>query len=294
MFTSRRERIEARAEREEPAQAYVTTALGRLSYEERGKAKKDDDPVVVLLHGLLFDGGSWNGQIEPLSTLGRVVVFDGPGHGKSDVPPNFSLEEHADALARALTDLGVTRAILVGLSWGGMLAMRVALQHPSRVAGLALLDTSAEAPTAIEKIRYRAFVELHRWLGLPRRTFLSGVAPLLFAPETMRKQSELVMESYAAMMRFNPEGLARAALAVLVRRTDILKKISSIRVPALIVCGREDRSCPPSRSKNMAGAISGSELVILERLGHMSALEDPAAVNAHLVPFVDKTMGRRG
>src|SRR5690349_12906420 len=110
--------------------AYVRTRLGRLFYEERGQARRPGDPAIVLLHGLLFDGGMWRDQIGPLAALGRVIVMDGPGHGKSEPPPRFMLEEHADALIDAFSDMGIDRALVVGLSWGGMLGMRFALQHP--------------------------------------------------------------------------------------------------------------------------------------------------------------------
>src|ERR1700690_3109083 len=78
---------------------YVRTRLGRWFYEERGKAKREGDPAILLLHGLLFDGGMWRAQVEPLSALGRVLIIDGSGHGKSEAPPRFTLEDHADALA---------------------------------------------------------------------------------------------------------------------------------------------------------------------------------------------------
>ena len=95
--------------------AYVRTRLGRWFYEERGTAKREGDPPIVLLHGLLFDGGMWRKQVEPLTALGRVILIDGPGHGKSESPPRFSLEDHADALAiDAFGELKIPRAILVG------------------------------------------------------------------------------------------------------------------------------------------------------------------------------------
>ena len=100
--------------------SYVRTRLGRFFYEERGTPRSAGDPAIVLLHGLLFDGGMWRGQVEALSAVGRVVVIDGPGHGKSEPPPRFMMEEHADALLDALGDLGIARALIVGLSWGGM------------------------------------------------------------------------------------------------------------------------------------------------------------------------------
>ena len=84
--------------------SYVRTRLGRWFYEERGVTKRSGDPAIVLWPSLLFDGGMWKHQIEPLAALGRVVVFDPPGHGKSEVPPPFSLEDNADALSEADRD----------------------------------------------------------------------------------------------------------------------------------------------------------------------------------------------
>jgi 3-oxoadipate enol-lactonase len=264
---------------------YVRTRLGRLFYEERGESRRGGDPAIVLLHGLLFDGGMWRGQVEPLSALGRVVVIDGPGHGKSEPPPKFTMEEHADALLDTLGDLDIPRALLVGLSWGGMVAMRLALQHPARVAGLALLDTSAEADGRLKRLRYRAFVAMHRRIGMPYRLFRKEVAPLMFAEHTLRERPDLLETTYRRMMGFDREGVARASLAVVVHGASILEKLDRIRVPTLVMCGREDRATPPDKSENIARAIPGSRLVMLDDVGHMSTLEDPDAVNQHLLPF---------
>jgi 3-oxoadipate enol-lactonase len=264
---------------------YVRTRLGRLFYEERGEARRGGDPAIVLLHGLLFDGGMWRGQVEPLSALGRVVIIDGPGHGKSEPPPKFTMEEHADALLDTLGDLDIPRALLVGLSWGGMVAMRLALQHPARVAGLALLDTSAEGESLVKRLRYRAFVAMHRRIGMPYSLFQKEVAPLMFAEHTRRERPDLLESTYRRIMGFDREGVARASLAVVVHRAGILDKLDRIRVPTLVMCGREDRATPPEKSENIARAIHGSRLVMLDDVGHMSTLEDPDAVNQHLVPF---------
>lgn len=265
--------------------AYVRTRLGRLFYDERGQARRPGDPAIVLLHGLLFDGGMWRDQVAPLAALGRVVIMDGPGHGKSEPPPRFMLEEHADALIDAFADMGIDRALVVGLSWGGMLGMRFALQHPSKVAGLALLDASAERETLPDRIRYRAFVAMHRRMGMPYGMFLKEVAPLMFASRTLKERPDLVERSYQRAMGFDREGVARAALAVVVHRTSVLERLGSIKVPTLVMCGREDGATPPEKSEAIARGIHGSRLVVLEGVGHMSTLEDPDAVNQHLVPF---------
>lgn len=270
--------------------AYVRTRLGRLFYEERGQARREGDPAIVLLHGLLFDGGMWDGQLEPLSALGRVVVIDGPGHGKSEPPPRFSLEEHADALYDAFGELGIGLALVVGLSWGGMVGMRLALQHPAQVAGLALLDTSADVLPLAKKLRFRAFISLHRRLGMPYSLFQKQVAPELFAPSTVATRHDLLEESYRRTMGFDREGVARSALAVLVHRTDIVGKLGAVRAPTLVMCGREDRATPLAEAENIVRAIPGARLVVLDEVGHMSTLEDPDAVNQHLVPFARRVV----
>ncbi|MBX3186272.1 MAG: alpha/beta fold hydrolase [Labilithrix sp.] len=238
------------------------------------------------MHSLLFDGGMWDGQIEPLSALGRVINIDGPGHGKSEPPPRFMLEEHADAILDAMGDLGVARAMIVGLSWGGMIGMRLALQHPEKVAGLALLDTSAEREPFRDRLRYRAFCALHGRVGMPYSLFLKDVAPKMFSPRVVVERPDLLDLTYRRTMGFDREGVARAAVAVVYHRTDILGRLGSIDAPTLVMVGAEDRATPPERAENIARAIRGARLVKLEGLGHVSTVEDPDAVNTHLVPFV--------
>lgn len=268
--------------------AYVRTRLGRLFYEERGATRRKGDPAIVLLHGLLFDGGMWRGQVEALSSLGRVVVFDGPGHGKSEPAPRFMLEDHADALLDAFDELGIERAVLVGLSWGGMVAMRVAIQHPTRVRGLAILDASASAEPLAKKLRYRAFIAMHRRVGFPYGLFLKDVAPLMFARKTIAERPDLLEASYRRAMGFERGGFCRAALAVVVHRKDIKDRLPRINVPTLVLCGAEDLSTPVAETDEIVARIPNAERVVLDGLGHMTALEDPEAVNARLVPFVGK------
>ena len=268
--------------------AYVRTRLGRLFYEERGA--EGAKTAIVLLHGLLFDGGMWNGQVAPLAALGRVVVIDGPGHGRSEPAPRFLLEDHADALFDAFGELGISRAVLLGLSWGGMVAIRMALQHPEHVAGLAVLDASAHPDTLANRLRYRAFIAMHRRVGFPRSLFDRELAPRLFSDRFATTHPEVLDAAYRRTMGFERAGLARAAIAVVIHGKDVRPLLGAIRAPTIVMCGSEDRSTPPSHSREIAQAIAGAELVVLDGLGHMSAIEDPGAVNASLLPFVQRCL----
>lgn len=267
---------------------YVSTRIGRWFYEERNGAGQG--PAIVCLHGLLFDGGMWRHQLAPLAALGRVIVFDGPGHGKSEVPPLFTLTEHADALADALAELGVDSAVLVGLSWGGMLAMRFAVRHPTRTRGLALLDTSAEREPPMLRVRFRAFAAFHQYVGMPYRAYERDIAPRMFCRRTRERDPELVRQIGHTLLGFNRLGVARAAMAVVVNRTDVLTSLSDVACPTLVLCGRDDRATPLAKSEHIAARIPGAQLVVIEGAGHLSPLEQPDAVNAALGPFIARVL----
>jgi 3-oxoadipate enol-lactonase len=232
----------------------------------------------------------WRGQVEPLSALGRVLVFDGPGHGKSEIPPVFTLEDNADALVDALDELKVDKVVMVGLSWGGMIGMRLALRHAKRVKALALFDTSAEAETRPRALKYRLMTSFARRLGMPPSLVTAQITPLFFSDRTLAARPELVDRFVRAANGFPREGTARAALAVIVRRTDILSKIDAITAPTLVVCGADDRATEVQHSQRIVERIRGSRLVIIQGAGHLSALERPDAVNEELVPFVRAQM----
>jgi len=268
---------------------YVRTRLGRWFYEERGASSGGGrgGDAIVLWHSLLMDGGMWRHQVEPLSALGRVISFDGPGHGKSEVPPlHFTLEDNADALLDAFEELGVSRVVAVGLSWGGMVSMRLALRHPHRVRALALLDTSAEESSVAEKVKYRALISFGRRFGIPHALADSQIAPLFFSARARAEQADVVERAIRAASGFDREGTARASLAVVVHRSSVLPKLGSIRVPTLVLCGREDIATAPIHSQRIAEKIPGARLEWIEGSGHISTLEKPSEVNALLVPFV--------
>ena len=269
--------------------AYVRTRLGRWFFEERGTKRREGDAAIVLLHGLLFDGGMWRAQLEPLAALGRVVVLDGPGHGRSlEPPPPFSLEDHADALIDAFTELGIGRAVLVGLSWGGMVAMRVAIKHPSRVAAMALLDTSADAEPRVNVVKYRLFTSFARRFGLPLWFVKSQLARVMFGPRTLQERPELVAQFARQVNGYSRDGIARAAKAVVIKRVSVLEKLASVKAPTLVLCGRDDAATLPPNTEELAKRIAGAKLVWIEDAGHMSAIERPREVNAELIPFVSK------
>ncbi len=117
------------------------------------------------------------------------------------------------------------------------------------------------------------------------------IIPLFFTERTRRERPELVERFVRAANGFPREGLARAAIAVVVRRTDVLPRIHAIRVPTLVACGKDDRATEPVHSERIAARIPGARLAWIDHAAHVSVLEQPRAANDLLVPFVRDALG---
>jgi 3-oxoadipate enol-lactonase len=264
---------------------YVSTRMGRWFYEEQGEVT--NLPPVVLMHGYLLDHSIFRPQLAELSKLTRVVCLDNPGHGQSEVPRHdFTLEEHADALAGALGSLAIKQAIVGGLSWGGMVGMRLALQQPAQVKGLYLLDTSAQVESRTQRLAEGLMLSLYQRVGAPMSFFNSYIAPSMFGETTRRENPELVRRYGDRMFGFSRVGVRRAGYAVVLRKRSLLPHLHRIKVPTLIVCGEEDTATPMDRSIAIAERIAGSRLVRIPRAGHTSTLEQPEPVTQAMLGFL--------
>jgi 3-oxoadipate enol-lactonase len=269
-----------------PREHEVQTSMGRWSYTVHGERHRPLDSDILLLHALFLDSALWREQVGPLAKLGRVVALDLPGHGRSDVPPPFDLPGHAEALAAALPAMDVRRAVCVGLSWGGTLALHLALRRPACVAGLAVLSSSSEAQTRYRKAKFRLLLAIVRRFGLSPWLARTQIAPLMFSARSRRERPELVEEFVRSAVAVPREALMLAARAVTIDQPDILGRLGSLTIPALVLCGRDDVGYQRTVSERMARAIPGARLEWIAGAGHLSPLERPEEVNRLLVPFV--------
>jgi 3-oxoadipate enol-lactonase len=271
--------------------AHVCTCLGRWYYQEYGAARYPSDASIVLLHDLLMDQSVWLPQVARLRDLGRVLLLDGPGHGRSDVPPPFTLEEQARALEEALQGMGARRAILVGQGWGAVVALRLAQQRESPVAGLVLAGASAETETPLRKLRYRLELAFLRHRKAPLWFVRSAVAPTFYGPRARRLRPALITDLHRALLSNPREGMARAVEAVL-ERDSVSGRLSEVTAPTLVACGRDDPAITPSQAEALARGIHGSRLVWMA-CGHSPPQERPEDFAMAVVPFVRRILSIR-
>jgi 3-oxoadipate enol-lactonase len=252
-------------------------------YEDTG-----DGPVVVLVHGHSLDLRMWKYQVGPLVDLGyRVVRYDVRGHGRSMVPPSgYTWDNYALDLAELLDALGIESGHVVGLSMGGGVALKFALEYPERVLSLALVDStlpgftySPEFSSSIEEFRDAVRAEgapsaIERlWLEHP---MLDGLRK---HPERFAEAAEMATGFQAA------EYLEEAAEPGFVQ-SDLASRLGEVQAPALVVVGEEDLPDFQLIAALLAENIPGARKVELHGLGHVPPMEDPVAFNSILLEFL--------
>jgi len=250
-----------------------------IYFEERGAG-----PPVILGHSFLCSGQMWREQVPALAAKFRVINPDLRGHGRSgEVARPFTLYDALSDAIAVLDELGIARAIWCGLSIGGMVALRAALVHPDRVAGLVLLDTDAGRETTRRRLKYRAMGAGVRVLGL--RPFLAPITRLMFGATTRRENAQLIAEWRTQLAGIHVPSALRC-LEALIRRDSMLDRLHEISVPALVLVGEEDRSLPVALSRRIHNRLRHSSFGLISNAGHLSPLERPAQVTDAILGFL--------
>jgi 3-oxoadipate enol-lactonase len=248
-----------------------------VSYTVDGPA---DAPVVVLSNSLGATRGMWDPQVPPLAERYRVVAYDARGHGESPAPAGpYSLDDLVDDLVALLDEVGAPRAHVVGLSLGGMTAMRLAAREPDRVDRLAVLCTSAKT-------------EPQGFLDRAAAARAGGTAPLAptvvsrwLTPGYAAEHPDLVARLEGMIAAADDEGYA--ACAEVVAGIDLREDLGRITAPTLVVSGAEDQALPPDHQRLIADGIAGAELVTVGPAAHLANLERTLEVTGALLAHLD-------
>ncbi|MGE3475074.1 MAG: alpha/beta fold hydrolase [Rhodospirillaceae bacterium] len=219
---------------------------------------------LILIPGLLLDEGLWRHQAEYLKDTVRVTVADVT---KDDTIP---------AMAERLLAEAPPSFALAGLSLGGYVAQEIMRRAPARVERLALVATNARADNEEQRKNRTSLIkltEIGKFKGVTPRLLPSFVHPdRLNDPRV----AGVVMEMAE---RVGQEAFVRQQQAIMVRK-DGRADLEAIRVPTLILAGRQDLLCPPKVQEEMAARLTNARLVFIEECGHLPPLERPHATTA--------------
>jgi pimeloyl-ACP methyl ester carboxylesterase len=269
--------------------------IGGLSvhYKEMGQG----NPVFILLHGFGASLFSWREVMAPLSVYGRVIAYDRPAFGLTERPmPGswqggnpYGVPAQVEMLAGLMDVLGVDRAVLVGNSLGGTIAMNFALKYPTRVQALILVDpavyNSGGVPRWIKPLLGTSQMN-HLGPLIARRILNSGPELLQMAWHDPSKLTPGVIAGYRKPLQIANWDRALWELTKAPEGVDLPAHLGEFNLPVLVVTGDDDRIVPTADSIRLAGELPGMELVIIPAAGHVPQEEQPGKFIEAILDFL--------
>ena len=243
-----------------------------VAYARAGRRSTPWRKTIVLVHGSGCSADSWRYQMDGLSGHFEVISPDLPGHGGSEPLHEPSVQRYATAVQGLLQHTRRQRVILTGHSMGAAVALQVALEHREMLKALVLvaatsyLDTLALTP---DILLWAAATMPHKFKGMFFSDLVTPEALAVARADVRRCSLETVLGDFAACRHF-----------------DFRSRLKDVHLPTLILCGGQDRITPIRHSRRLHQEIRDSELVVIEKAGHMLPLEAPEQVNAAIRAFI--------
>ena len=252
---------------------FVTVNGTELSYLQAGSGKS-----LILVHGSVTTSEFFRDTVAHYSQRYRTIAVDLRGYGNSAKPGHgYTMEQFSSDIVALMEALKLPPVVLLGVSMGGFVAQRLALDRPDLLAGLVLASTSDGelAPGLLDEDSARAIKELG-W-----RKISSNMITGAFPPDTDPKIIEALL---GRIDTWNEQVIAGAidSIKAFSTRTDLHK----ISVPALVMVGSEDHQLPVRFSERMHQAIKGSHLAVFQGVGHFMMVERPEEFRRVLDEFL--------
>ena len=260
----------------------VDTALGRLRVRSAGSGE-----ALMFWPSLLMTGDMWRAQAEHFGTGRRVLLVDPPGHGGSEkLSRPFTFDECARCIVDVLDALGLDTTHFVGNSWGGMTGATFAANNPGRVGRAVLMNCTASAAGARQKVEYGLLLRAAGLIGRIRPPLTRSVLKAFLGPTTFTTRPDVVEFVRATVESVDIASARWAVRSVVPDRPDQRPLLSRVRTPVLVVGGAEDATFPITETSAMARAIPGARMVVLDGVAHLAGLEDPGLVNQVVEDFL--------
>lgn len=251
----------------------------QLHYEVSGSG-----PDLVLLHPFPLNHRFWDELVPLLNTRYRVITPDLRAHGDSGAGDGpVTMQKLAADLEELGRELGISKAVFVGVSIGGYTLFEFWRRNRSQVAALVLSNTRAGAETAEGRIGRLQIADKVAREGTAN--FIEEMLPKLLGKTTSSNRPDIVEAARRMMQRMSPTDIA-AVQRGMAERPDSVGTLATINVPTLVIAGEED-SVPLGEAQLMRDRIAGSELRVIDRVGHYAAMEKPAEFARLLRQFAD-------
>lgn len=259
-----------------------TTVNGvELAYDLRGSGAP-----VVMIHGAQGDQTMFNDLAATFARQFQVLTFDQRGSGLSDKPDmDYSIAMLAHDTASLMEHVAFSRAHIIGVSMGGMIALEFALNHARKVRSLTLGCTTPGGERAI-KIGGAAFAAAYSTKPMSAEERGRALAEAAFTSSYIERHPETVTAMIEGRRQrpLDPVALAHRTKAAF--KHDVYDRLPQISAPTLVITGRDDALIAAENSRLLAERIAGAQLEILEPAGHCFWLEQPARASETILRFL--------
>ena len=237
-------------------------------------------PWLIFSNSLLTDLSMWDDQIAELKKSFRVLRYDQRGHGGTQAPEGpYTFDLLAADVIALMDALGIKRAHFVGISMGGMTALKLAQKYPDRFDRIVPCDCGP-ASTPVSAQQWQERIELAKGKGM--EALVEVTVNRWFPPEFVATNAP-VLDKVRAMIRATPfAGFAGCAAAL--SDYDLRPGLPGIKNPTLLIVGTKDATVPGIKVINQA--VPGSKVVELEGAGHLSNLEQPDKFSRSIAEFI--------
>lgn len=237
-------------------------------------------PAIVFANSLGTDFRIWDDVAAAFAGRMRVIRYDKRGHGLSDAPPApYAMADHVGDIEALLAHLQVSRAVLVGVSVGGMIVTGLAASRPDLVCGLVLCDTAHKIGTAE---MWNARIAAIEGGGIP--SISDAILQRWFAPD-YRENEAVAFSAYRNMLERTPLPGYSGTCAAL-RDADYTGEAAGLSMPVLLLVGSHDGSTPPDLVRTTHELIPGSRFEIIEGAGHLPCIEKPGETAQLIAQFM--------
>jgi 3-oxoadipate enol-lactonase len=268
-----------------PGNRFASNGSSRIAYEVCSRIGRRA-PWLILIQGLGFDRSGWAPVIPALRRRFRLVLIDNRGSGRSMTRDRkFTVADMAADVAAVLDSSRVARAHVLGASLGGMVAQELAIRHPDRVDRLVLACTTPGWPYGYPMPR-ASVQRMTEAASLPAEVAQRILVENALAPDTLKTRPELVERIVRNQKARSGDPAYWRALANAGATFSGGTRQSRIRAPTLIMYGDADAVVDPRNSKLLSSRISGSQVVVFPRLGHLFFWEEPAQFAQAVTSFL--------
>ena len=243
----------------------------KIFYQIKGNGIKK---AIIFIHGSGGNSNLWKHQLNGLDGVYSKIAIDLPSHAQSDKFSELSLDLYVDVLKGLIDSLNLKKVMLAGQSLGGAVIQSYYFIYPEKVSALVLIGTGARLrvlPSTFDilKNNFQEYLNLS-----PMGAFY-------------RKTPKEITDYYIQELSKTDKEALYADLSIC-DKFDVMDKMNLIKIPCLIICGKDDKLTPPKYAMYFNDKLEQSELILIDKAGHIVMLEKPEEVNQSITAFIEK------